>query len=122
LPVPDALAQVDSGECVDLLPVRAGDRLLDRGLETVREIQDDVGLLELADVPWRELDVVRLRAGRSQVLDVDLLPAELLGNKRKRVESRDDRPAASTARRAATSAQQDHGSHKHGNDSHQGKR
>jgi hypothetical protein len=44
-------------------PARARRRVLDRGLEAVREVEDDVRLLHARDLARRQLDVVRLRPG-----------------------------------------------------------
>ena len=49
--------------------VRAAERLLDRGLEAVREVEHEVGLLEARDVLRRQLEVVRLGARRREVRD-----------------------------------------------------
>jgi hypothetical protein len=120
--VANTSAQVDARERVDPLSVGTRNGLLDCRLEAVREVEHHVRLLDPPDVARTELDVVRFRAGRREVLDVDLRSAELLGDEGERVEGRHDGSAASCAGRRPTAAQEQGREHEHGNDSHQRKR
>ena len=69
-------------------PIR--DRVLDGGLESAGEIHDDVGIADLLHVARRELDVVRLDTGRSQVRHRDVFAADLLDREGERIEGRHD--------------------------------
>ena len=73
--VADATTQVDARQCVDPLSARASDRLLDGRLEAVREVEHDIGLLNASHIPRGQLDVMRLGAGRGQVVDTEPRPA-----------------------------------------------
>src|SRR5204862_1580432 len=84
--VADASAQADPGEGVDPLTAGSRDGLLDRRLETVREVEDDVGSKDAGDVAGSELDVVRLGSRRGEIFDIDLRPAQLLGDEGARTE------------------------------------
>jgi hypothetical protein len=82
--------KLDAFEQVDRRPARAGDGVLDRRLELGVDVEDDIRLLDTSDVPRGQLDVVRLRAGRRQVRDVDGGATDLLSRVLERIERRDD--------------------------------
>ena len=69
--VADAGFQRQAGQRVELLPRRGADRFLDGRLEPVGQIEHQLCLLQVADLPRGQLDVVRLCARRRQVLDGD---------------------------------------------------
>ena len=58
--------------------VAARDRLLDRRLEAMAEVEDEVGVEDIRDVLRRELEVVWLGTGRCEIDDVNVLAADLL--------------------------------------------
>ena len=68
--------------------MRAVERLLDRGLEAVREVEHEVGPLDAGHVLRRQLDVVRLGARRRQVRDRDAVAADPLAPRRRADRSR----------------------------------
>ena len=63
------------------------------GHEAAAEIEDDRGLVDIANVPRGELEVVRLGAGRRQVPHVDRGARDLLSGVGDRVERCHDRGA-----------------------------
>jgi hypothetical protein len=65
------------------------DGLVHFGLQAL-EIDDDLGLGDLGHLLRRELQVVRLRAGRGEVGDADGVAADALGDELQRVEGGDD--------------------------------
>jgi hypothetical protein len=60
-------------------------------LEAVAEVEDRVGFGEFLDVAARELEVVRLDTGRSEVPNGRSRCRDLLGGVRERIEGSDDR-------------------------------
>jgi hypothetical protein len=78
-------------EHVHLAPARLLHRLADRRLEPVAQIEDDRRVDDPADLARSELQIVRLRAGRRQVLDVEAWPADSLGGVGEGIEGRNDR-------------------------------
>ena len=84
-------------EDVEGRPAPPVDRSLDRGLEPVADVHDERRLLDAPDVPRRQLEVVRLGAGRRQVGDTDVLPSDLLGRVRQGIEGRDHRVSGGIA-------------------------
>ena len=94
-----------------------------------RDVEDEVGLLHARDVARRQLDVVRLGAGRRQVRDRDAVAADPLRGEGERIEGRDDveapvvacrRAAARRPERARSAANDENDSHlgADDNDSH----
>ena len=84
------LAELDPAQQVDRLAVGSLDGVLDGRLEARAEVEDKSGRPHRLDVPDRELDVVRLGAGRGQVRDLRSWRCDLLRRERKRVEAGDD--------------------------------
>ena len=78
-------------EHVDRSPFSSGDGVLDRGLKPATRIDDEVGFADGLDVPWGELDVVRLGARRGEVDDVGSVSCDLFGSPGERIEGGDDR-------------------------------
>ena len=66
----DGRVERKSLQYVHLGPARVGNRSGDGRLEAVAEVQDEVRALDPRNRPRRQLEVVRLRARRSQVLDL----------------------------------------------------
>jgi len=77
----------------------------DRRLEAVADVEHDVGRLELRNRPRCELEVVRLGALRSQVLDAYVGTPDTLGRVRERIEGGDD-GRAPVATRTATAGRE----------------
>jgi hypothetical protein len=73
------------------------DCLVDRRLEPA-QVHDEVGVGDLADLPRRQLEVVRLAAGLGQVVDGGVLARDLLGHERQRIEGRGDGETVAAAR------------------------
>jgi hypothetical protein len=72
---------------------RAGatfDRLLERRLESVSEVEDEVSVADGLDIAGRELEVVRLRTGRRQIDDPSAGARDALSSPGERVEARHD--------------------------------
>ena len=67
-------------------------RLLDRGLEPLTEVDDEVGVEDLVDLVGIELEVVRLGARGGEVRDVDPVTSDALRRVRDRIEGGDHRP------------------------------
>ena len=67
--------------------------LLDRGLETVPEVEHHVGVEDLVDLVGGELEVVGLGARRREVRHLDAVAADALRGVGHRIEARDHRPA-----------------------------
>ena len=86
---------------VDDAAARLGGGLADGRLEAVAEVQDDVGALDSADRSRRQLEVVRLGAGRREVVDLVTRSADPLGRVRQRIEGGNDRLLAARGGRAA---------------------
>ena len=91
-------------EEVERPAVRAVDGSLERRLEAAAEVEDEVGGADALDVARRELDVVRLGAGRREVRDGHPVAADLLGRVRERIEAGDDRRCGRRRRRRAAAA------------------
>jgi hypothetical protein len=100
--------QVETGGVEQAQNVLAGARrVLELGLEAVAEEEDEIRLPDRRDILRRDLEVVRLRPGRSEVLDVYGAVPDLFGGLRERIEARYHgllrrrrRGATSAARRA----------------------
>jgi hypothetical protein len=86
-----SLAEREPCERVQARPLRFPGRVLHRGLKVMREVEHEVGLLQTAHRARRELDVVRLGAGRRQVLDVHFRAPDRGGGESERIEGGDDR-------------------------------
>lgn len=83
------LLQRREGGGVDgVLDAGLGDRVVDGGLDAL-EVEDDVGLAELADLLRLELQVVGFDAGLGERVDGDVVAAYLLGQVLHGVERRD---------------------------------
>ena len=91
--------EVDPLEEVDPVRVRGRDRLRDRRLEALTEIEDVVRPLDRDDVGGLELEVVRLGAGGGEVPHRHRRAADLLGCIRDGVEGRDDAPLTGSSTR-----------------------
>ena len=61
-----------------------------RGLEVVPHRDDEVGVLEVVDLPGGQLEVVRLGAGGSEIVDPDIVAADLPDRLGERIEGRHD--------------------------------
>jgi hypothetical protein len=70
--------------------VRLGGGLLDGRLESFADVEDDVGVDDLLHLARRQLEVVRLGAGRCQVRHLDGRAADILGRERERIEAGND--------------------------------
>ena len=103
--------QVQPLEEIELLAVRTVHGSLEAGLEAGAEIEHDVGRADPLHVSRRELDVVRLGAGRGEVPDGDLVAADLLGRVREGIEGRRDRDAVVSGPlvAAASGSESEHG-------------
>jgi len=81
------------------------------------QVEDDVGPNDVLDGPRCKLEVVRLGAGRREVLDLDGRTADPFGGEGEGIERRDDgRPPVSAAR-AGTASRRQQGCHENENDS-----
>src|SRR5687767_2382900 len=96
---------LDGVEEVDRLRRGGVDRVLEGGLESLAEVEDEIRVRDRAHVAAGELEIVRLDAGRGQVPYLELAPPDLLGGERERVEGGDDGSVARAGVRAATSGQ-----------------
>ena len=107
--LPLAGAKMLTREQVDRPTGAACDGFLQGGLESAAEIEDEIGTVHALDVSRSELDVVRLRTWRREVVDLDILAADLLRCPRERVEGRDDvRLVGRASIRATASGQREH--------------
>ena len=82
--------EIDAVEDVERRAAPPLGRLLHRGLEPVADVHEEPCLLHAADVPGRELEVVRLGAGRREVHDLGRRTGDLARRVRQRIEGRDD--------------------------------
>ena len=111
--------QVQPFKEIELLAVRTVHGPLEAGLKAGAEIEHDVGLADPLHVSRRELDVVRLGAGRGEVPDGHLVAADLLGRVGEGIEGRGDRDAVvSGPAVAAASGSESGDGRKNENDSH----
>ena len=78
-------------EHVERRPVPPVERILDRRLEAVADVEDEGSLLQAPDVARGQLEIVRLGPGRREIVDAHAASGHLLGRVRERVERRDDR-------------------------------
>ena len=78
----------------------AVDRVLDRRLEPVTQVHDELRLVDPRHIAWAQLDVVRLLPRARQIDDVDAGAADLARCIGERIERRDDRLVAAGAARA----------------------
>ena len=60
-------------------------------MKPLTEVEDERRAVDVAHVARRQLEVVRLGAGRRQVADAGVAPRDLLGGVGERVERRHDR-------------------------------
>ena len=88
VPVPE----LDPVQRVECRSAGALDRLLEPGLEALAHVEDEVGLVDPLHLAGRQFEVVRLGAGRGQVLHLHAVAAHLLGGERQRIEAGDDLP------------------------------
>lgn len=98
---PDVRVVHGGAEQIDGRRRRRVDCPLQSGLEA-SQIEDEPGVGDHPDVAARELEVVRLDAGRRQIAHVRSVGRDLLGGVRERVEGSDD-GGALRARAAAAS-------------------
>jgi hypothetical protein len=70
--------------------VRGPSRAFELRLESMSHQQDEPGVLDRLDIVGRELEVVRLGARGRQVRDLDVGPADLLGDEGQGIEGGDD--------------------------------
>ena len=102
-----ALAELEAVEQVDRR-VAAFGGVLERGLEPLAQVEDEVGVAHLFDVPHGQLDIVRLRAGGREVRHLDAIAADLGCRERQGIEAGDDLGAAvGRARRIAAAAREE---------------
>ena len=92
-PIPSSVEQLHRGT------VTLVGRILDGGLEPVPHHEHDVRVLDRIDLVGDQLQIVRLRPCRREVLHLDAAPTDRLDRGRHRVERRDDldRPAGGAA-------------------------
>ena len=98
------LEQREPVEQLDGSSAGAVHRFLERRLEPLAEIEHHVRGANALHVARRELDVVRLGAGRRQVRHLDARAADPLGREGQRVEARDDARPVAVAPLAAPAA------------------
>ena len=94
-------------------PFTAADGLCDGRLETCTEIEDEIGVEDVADRSRGQLQIVRLRTSRREILDGHRSPADLLGGVRKGIEPGDNlRRSRADRRRLRTATRRERGDHR----------
>jgi len=94
--------QREAGKKVVTRPASRPRRLLDRRLEAVSEVEDDVRRLDARDRSRRELEIVRFHTRGRQVVDRVTRAGDALGGVCEGIEGGHERRFAARAARPAT--------------------